>query len=59
VDGGNGYAGQSTQRIHFGLGTSTTIASIQVRWPSGTVQTVNAPIDKITTVQESAASGSR
>ncbi len=38
---------------------STTIASIQVRWPSGTVQTVNAPIDKITTVQESAASGSR
>jgi hypothetical protein len=59
VDGGNGYAGQSTQRIHFGLGTSTTIASIQVRWPSGSVQTVNAPIDKITTVQESAASGSR
>ena len=59
VDGGNGYAGQSTQRIHFGLGTSTTIASIQVRWPSGTVQAVNAPIDKITTVQESAASGSR
>jgi enediyne biosynthesis protein E4 len=59
VDGGNGYAGQSTQRVHFGLGASTTIASIQVRWPSGTVQTINAPIDKITTVQESAASGSR
>ena len=59
VDGGNGYAGQSTQRIHFGLGASTTIASIQVRWPSGAVQTVSAPIDKITTVQESAASGSR
>ncbi len=59
VDGGNGYAGQSTQRIHFGLGASTTIASIQVRWPSGAVQTVSAPIDKITIVQESAASGSR
>jgi hypothetical protein len=59
VDGGNGYAGQSTQRIHFGLGANTTISSLQIRWPSGTVQTVNAPIDKMTTVQESAASGSR
>jgi enediyne biosynthesis protein E4 len=59
VDGGNGYAGQSTQRIHFGLGANTTISSLQIRWSSGTVQTVNAPIDKMTTVQESAASGSR
>jgi hypothetical protein len=60
VDGGNGYAGQSTQRLHFGLGASTAVTSLQIRWPSGTVQTVNAPIDKMTTVQESpAATGSR
>jgi hypothetical protein len=59
VDGGNGYAGQSLHRIHFGLGAATSIASLQVRWPSGTVQTVNAPIDKITTVQESTNAGSR
>ena len=59
VDGGNGYAGQSMQRVHFGLGASTSVTSIQIRWPSGTVQTVNAPIDKLTTVQESASSGSR
>jgi hypothetical protein len=55
VDGGNGYAGQSSQRVHFGLGAATRIVSLTVRWPSGTVQNVTAPIDRITTVTESAA----
>jgi hypothetical protein len=59
VDGGNGYAGQSMQRVHFGLGANASVTSIQIHWPSGLVQTVNAPIDKLTTVQESASSGSR
>jgi hypothetical protein len=59
VDGGNGYAGQSSQRVHVGLGSDTAITSLQIRWPSGIVQTVNAPIDKITTVQEAAPSASR
>jgi hypothetical protein len=35
VDGGNGFAGQSTTRVHFGLGPNTTIDSLEVRWPSG------------------------
>jgi hypothetical protein len=59
VDGGNGYAGQSMQRVHFGLGSNASVASIQIRWPSGTVQTLTAPIDKLTTVQESSSTGSR
>jgi hypothetical protein len=59
VNGGNGYAGESTQRLHFGLGADPTIRSIEVRWPSGTVQTITAPVDHITTVTEKAATGSR
>jgi hypothetical protein len=59
VDGGNGYAGQSLQRVHFGLGANTSIASLQIRWPSGIVQTATVPIDKVTTIQETAPTGSR
>jgi hypothetical protein len=55
VDGGNGYAGQSSQRVHFGLGTATEIVSLTVKWPSGAVQKVTAPIDRITTVTEESA----
>jgi hypothetical protein len=39
VNGGNGFAAQSTTRIHFGLGAVTKIDSIEVRWPSGLRQT--------------------
>jgi hypothetical protein len=59
VDGGNGYAGQSMQRVHFGLGANASVTSIEIHWPSGTLQSVNAPVDKLTTVLESASSDSR
>jgi hypothetical protein len=39
VNGGNGFAAQSTTRIHFGLGALTKIDSVEVRWPSGMRQT--------------------
>jgi hypothetical protein len=35
IDGGNGYAGQSSKRAHFGIGAATKIDSVEVRWPSG------------------------
>jgi ASPIC and UnbV/FG-GAP-like repeat len=35
VNGGNGFASQSTTRVHFGLGSTATIDNIEVRWPSG------------------------
>jgi enediyne biosynthesis protein E4 len=54
VDGGNGYAGQSSQRVHVGLGTDTVIDSVQIRWPSGLVEDVTVPINRITTVVEGA-----
>ena len=39
VDGGNGFAGQSSRRRHFGLGKAATVDEVTVRWPSGAVQT--------------------
>lgn len=38
VNGGNGFAGQSAARVHFGLGDSTEIDRVEVRWPSGAKQ---------------------
>jgi hypothetical protein len=53
VDGGNGFAGQSTTRVHFGLGANTTIDSLEVRWPSGARQTFeHLPADKISRLVE-------
>ncbi len=34
---GNGYIGQNSQNIHFGLGSSTSIDSLIIKWPSGTI----------------------
>jgi hypothetical protein len=53
VDGGNGFAGQSSARIHFGLGSSTTIDSLEVRWPSGIRQVfAHVPVDRIARLVE-------
>ena len=35
VDGGNGFAGQSSRRVHFGLGDAEAVERLEVRWPSG------------------------
>jgi hypothetical protein len=43
VNGGNGFAAQSTVRVHFGLGALSKIDSIEVRWPSGLRQTFTGP----------------
>ena len=40
VQSGNGYNSQHMQRVHFGLGVSTVIDEVHVRWPSGIMQTV-------------------
>ena len=52
VDGGNGYAGQSTKRVHFGLGAATKIDRLDVSWPSGAKETFSAPVNQITTLKE-------
>jgi hypothetical protein len=47
------YLSASDKRVHFGLGADTTVKSIEIRWPSGTVQTVtNVPVDKASAIEE-------
>ena len=48
VDGGNGFAGQSTRRVYVGLGKATVIDRLEVRWPSGRRQTFeHLPVDRL------------
>jgi PKD repeat protein len=39
VDGGSGTQGsQNSLKVHFGLGSTTTVDQVEVRWPNGNVQ---------------------
>ena len=55
VDGGNGYSGQSSRRLHFGLGRSASPAAIEIRWPSGLVERTVAPVNRMTRITEGAS----
>ena len=37
----SGYASSSAGPVHFGLGAATMADEIEIRWPSGIVQTLN------------------
>src|SRR5712671_520172 len=52
VNGGNGYSGQSSLRLHFGIGAATKIDSVEVRWPSGVVQKESVSVNKISKITE-------
>jgi len=43
-DGATGYLSHGIPHLYFGLGAAAVVDSIEVRWPSGTVQTLNGPI---------------
>ncbi len=43
VTAGAGFAAQSQRRRHFGLGAATAIERVEIRWPSGEVQTLVDP----------------
>ena len=54
VRGGGSYLSQNDLRLHFGLGKSTRIDTVEIRWPSGKVETLeNVPADSIYTIVES------
>ena len=54
VRAGGSYLSQNDLRIHFGLGRSTKIDSVEIRWPSGRLETLkNLPADTIYTIVES------
>ncbi|MBI3477442.1 MAG: CRTAC1 family protein [Acidobacteria bacterium] len=53
VRSGSSYISNSDIRVHFGLGPTTKVDSIQIRWPSGLTEQFGAmPVDSIHTVKE-------
>ena len=58
VDGGSSYQSQNSSVVHFGLGTITSIDSVQVLWPSGIVQIESGiTINQLTTLVETDYTG--
>jgi hypothetical protein len=52
-DGGRGSLSQSALPLHFGLGNCPKIDSIEIRWPSGVVQTAGlGGVDQIHEIEE-------
>ena len=49
----SGYASSSAGPVHFGLGAAKVVDEIEIRWPSGTLQTLkNVQADRILHVVE-------
>ena len=48
-----GFMSSSDRRVHFGLGQENRASTIEIRWPSGTIQKLtNVPADRIVDVEE-------
>jgi hypothetical protein len=53
VRNGGSYLSRNDPRLHFGLGTCTSVDRVTIKWPRGTVQVLNGlPVDRYTTVEE-------
>jgi len=53
VRAGGSYLSSNDPRLHFGLGAETTMTEVEIRWPSGKVQSLsNIPADFIYTIVE-------
>src|SRR5262249_20404324 len=53
VRSGGSYLSQNDLRLHFGLGPSASMDSVQIRWPNGNLEEIkNMVADKIYTVVE-------
>ena len=53
VRSGSGYISQSDFRLHFGLGPTTSVDSLEIRWPSGAVQRLqNIRANRVVEVRE-------
>ncbi len=56
VTGGIGFCAQNQRPLHFGLGKNGALEKLEIRWPSGTIQTVEGAkltLGKINEVKES------
>ena len=53
IHSGGSYLSQSDLRVHFGLNSATKIDSVEIRWPSGKIETLkNLESDKFYSVLE-------
>jgi len=53
VRGGGSYLSQNDLRLHFGLGMAKKMEAVEIRWPSGKVETLeNVAADAIYTIVE-------
>jgi enediyne biosynthesis protein E4 len=53
VKSGSSYLGQNDLRVHIGLGQATRVDWMEIRWPDGRVERIDAPpINHIVTVQQ-------
>jgi hypothetical protein len=51
--GGRSYQSAHDPRLHFGLGSRTNVDLVEIRWPSGLVESLkNVPTDQTVTVKE-------
>jgi enediyne biosynthesis protein E4 len=49
------YYSHDDLRLHFGLGAAAAVDAVEVRWPSGAVETVrDLPIGRVVTIKEGA-----
>jgi len=55
VRSGGGYFSQSDLRVHFGLGKAQKVDLLEIRWPSGHVETVkDLAVNRLVTIKEGA-----
>lgn len=53
VSGGDAFSSQSQRAVHFGLKQKESVDRVEIRWPSGSVQTIENPeINNIHTIAE-------
>jgi len=53
VRSGSSYISNNDMRVHFGLGSTTKVDWVEVRWPSGLVEKFNNPkVDTFHTLKE-------
>ncbi len=56
VSTANSYLSSSDKRVHFGLGTEQVARKIEIRWPSGILQTLqNVRADQILRIDEASS----
>ena len=53
VMSGGSYESSNDQRLHFGIGDATTVDSLEIRWPSRSVERVSLPaVDRFYAIEE-------